>query len=293
MTRTTTALICAAAIGVTLAAARTYVGSDDDTEANAALSNQKLERTRSGRMTGADQELRLLVQTVRSVEETVAAQERRIAELEERLAQVPEWSLTAAQSADAGTVQNSAPDATPEPASNDPRPRGVTTVTSLIAQGFAEADANALVADIDALQMERLQLVYEANQPGGTDTSALSAAMQALPSERELIEERFGAAGYDKFLYASERPNRLVVRDVLNNSPAAAIGLQAGDQLISAASQRIYSVGDLMRAATTATGGQMALVVQRGEALIESTIPAGPLGVTTGLERVEPKPSAR
>lgn len=223
------------------------------------------------------------------LQQSIDAQDERIALLEERLQDRLAGRERAGDST-AVALGATDPETTADDSPIGDRQRaGIASISSLMDAGFLEADARALMTELDAIQLERLQLVYEVNRDNGSaDTSALSQAMQALPSERRLIEERFGADAYDQFLYASERPNRLVVRDVLRNSPAAAIGLQPGDQLISAANRRIYTPGDLMQAASTVQDGQMPLLIRRGETLIETAIPAGPLGVTTGRERINP-----
>lgn len=288
MSGKTPVLICAA-LGVVLAAVWTLVGSDaiDRGPVGPSL-------TAGFAAPGPDAASGTGLQdTLEELQRALAVQDERIARLEAQLAAAVDQPA-AVMSLVADAAATALSDEGASAATDSPRPpRGPATVAMLIEQGFAEADASQLVADLDALKLERLQIMYQANRPGGADTNELSSAMQALPSERQMIEERFGEEGYEKYLYASERPNRLVVQDVLNNSPAAAIGLKAGDQLISAANRRIYSVGDLMRAAASATGGQMALVIRRGDALIESTLPAGPLGVTTSLARIDPNPAIR
>ena len=76
------------------------------------------------------------------------------------------------------------------------------------------------------------------------------------------------------------RPNRVVVQDVMENSPAAIAGLRPGDTLVSAANRRIHSTRDLLQAANSGPVDE-ALRVRRGNSTLDVYVPRGPLGVRT------------
>ncbi|MDH3643440.1 MAG: PDZ domain-containing protein, partial [Gammaproteobacteria bacterium] len=177
----------------------------------------------------------------------------------------------------------SAADAPPEAGMQLRGRRGAVSEERLIAAGFAADQASEIVGRADAIAMQRLNTQYQAAREGWMDTDRYREAMSALPDVREELTASYGDDAYDRYLYASGRPNRLVVRDVLQDSPAGAAGLQAGDTVLAMADERIYSTRDLMAVASSGSEGEtVPLVVQRGDVTFELYVPRGPLGIRGG-----------
>ena len=98
--------------------------------------------------------------------------------------------------------------------------------------------------------MERLNLRYEMVREGGIDREEYRESIAKLPSTREILQTTYGDDAYDRYLYASGRTNRLVVRDVYQGSAAAEMGLLPGDIVLAWDNQRVYNSRDLMKIAT-------------------------------------------
>ena len=139
--------------------------------------------------------------------------------------------------------------------------------------------------------MERLNLRYEVARGGddGIDRQAYRESIGKLPSTREILQSTYGDEAYDRYLYASGRPNRLVVRDVYQGSAAEILGLIPGDVVLAWDNQRVYSSRDLLSIATSGNSGEsVPLRIQRGESKLELYMPRGPLGITTKQDSVLP-----
>ncbi len=157
-----------------------------------------------------------------------------------------------------------------------------------LAAGLDDVQADAMKLRIDELRWQRLNLQYALSDESRADE--VRRELRAIPSVRDLVTEAYGDAVYDQYLYAANRRNRVVVSDVMRNSPAEQIGLQPGDTLYSANGRRVFHNGDLYRAVSQADGNPVSLVVHRGSVVIEADIAAGPIGVVTSSRRVNPAP---
>ena len=158
--------------------------------------------------------------------------------------------------------------------------------------GFSDQDARDIIEQVDSMALERLNLRYQAAREGWLDTPEYAETMSELPDTREVLQNQYGAAAYDRYLYASGRSNRLVVGDVYQGSVAADAGLQPGDMVMEMADQRVYNTRDLMSIATQGSAGTtVPLVVQRGGALVQLYVPRGPLGIRArrGFENPGPE----
>jgi predicted metalloprotease with PDZ domain len=102
------------------------------------------------------------------------------------------------------------------------------------------------------------------------------------PNPEQQVRELLGDDGYDRYLYASGRPNRLVVDRVFANSAAAKAGLRSGDTVIALGGERVYGPNDLARIANNGEPDELIPVrVLRDGNLVEYYVPRGPLGVST------------
>jgi hypothetical protein len=161
----------------------------------------------------------------------------------------------------------------------------------LMEAGFSAFEARRIVQRVDELALERLELRYRAAREGWLNTPEYREQAGELPDTRELLESEFGQDGYDRYLYASGRPNRVIVDDVIHGSVAEAAGLQPGDVLLQMADRRIYGTRDLMRIGTQSSSqSPVPLTVERGGSLVQVYVPPGPLGVRTerGFENPAP-----
>ena len=177
-----------------------------------------------------------------------------------------ELADTAIDASDAGE-ENAAP------TFRGPR-RGGVSQANLVAAGMAPTQAATIVATVDRLTLERLNLRFEALRDGEARSRDFRQAMSDLPDIREVIESEYGNDAYDQYLYASGRPNRVVVTDVLQDSPAQRIGLRSGDVLIGMDGQRIYSASDIMSiAADSNSVNDMPVTIHRDGVLLDLYVP--------------------
>lgn len=100
-----------------------------------------------------------------------------------------------------------------------------------------------------------------------------------------MLRAELGDAEYEKYLLARGRSTSVAVSHVLASSPAARVGLQAGDQIVSYNGQRVFSTSDLMRQTMQGGDGNVVVDVLRDGAELQVVLPRGPIGVETGRFR--------
>ena len=84
---------------------------------------------------------------------------------------------------------------------------------------------------------------------------------------REIDQEKIGYAGF------KPEETKIVVKEVKPGEPAAAAGLQVGDQIIAVNGDRIeqsrYGAIDIVRAIRSSADQPVALTVKRGEEILD------------------------
>lgn len=158
-------------------------------------------------------------------------------------------------------------------------------------------DGEALTAaGLDSSESDRLRQRWERYQLDKIDLNdrALREGFFMTPRHRDehrALDAGFradlGEDGYEAYLVATGKPNRVALRDVIPGSAGSAAGLRPGDEILRYGSARVFSVQEVQLA--TASG-------QRGEAVpvellrdgepITVYVPRGPLGAALiGVER--------
>jgi hypothetical protein len=154
--------------------------------------------------------------------------------------------------------------------------------SKLVDLGVDERHAEWLRDSFENLQMEELYLRDRATRERWLQKPRYGRELHAL---RDEARGAIGEEDYDRMLFGSGRHNRVVLSDVLQNSPAAEAGIQAGDVLVRYDDRPVYDVRDLL--AETARGelGESAAVdVERDGELLRFFVARGPLGA-----RVQPR----
>lgn len=206
---------------------------------------------------------------LRERDAVIAALRDEIKTLSDRVAQLEGQAANTVTAADASQSQ---PEANGTPS--------IPTVASLTALGEDAGIAEQVLGRLDELALQRLNLRHQARLDGA-DRASIGAALRALPNERQALREEFGDASYDRYLYASGRPNRLAVRNVLQDSAAQGAGLQPGDVIQSIDGSSVFTLGDLQRIVREPDSGTVSIEVSRGSERFVSSMPRGPLGVRT------------
>jgi len=139
-------------------------------------------------------------------------------------------------------------------------------------------------------RLARLELRDQAIREDWIDTPEYVEKRQQLPGPTGGLREEFGDQTYDQYLYASGRPNRVIVREVFSGSAAESAGIEPGDILLSYASEPIYSMGDLQQATTEGDSGEAVLLeILRDDLPFSTSVPRGPLGISMTISRKEPE----
>ncbi|MDH3450903.1 MAG: PDZ domain-containing protein [Gammaproteobacteria bacterium] len=190
-----------------------------------------------------------------------------------------EAELAAQVSADAAGAEAAEPEELPE----------LPPVQRLVRAGIEPAVADAIQQRVSALEMERLYLRDQATREGWRDSDRFAEAMRELAQPAEALRREFGDQVYDQYLYAMGQGNRVLVASTLQDSPAAAAGIRAGDTVLSYAGERVYSISDLQSATVAGEPGASVVVeLVRDGVRWYATVPRGPLGVRLDITRRAP-----
>ena len=155
-----------------------------------------------------------------------------------------------------------------------------------LAVGFDPDQTAQLKKRVSEIEMERLYLRHRARREGWLRTPEYYEAVKEL---RQGMNEELGDDAYDRFLFASERPNRLLVKSVMESSPAEQTGLQPGDIIFRYDGSRIFSSRDFRDATTRGEMGEtVPMEIRRGGEILEVQLPRGPLGVRLDHTIVQP-----
>ena len=154
------------------------------------------------------------------------------------------------------------------------------TVDRLVAAGMDEATARAMKTKVDDIAMQRLYLRDQAMREGWVGDQRYRQENMRLASEQNGLRNEFGETAYEAYLYASGRPNRVQVQNVLENSPAFEAGLRTGDQVLSYNGKRTFMPNELRQATQRGTAGEMIpLKIRRNGQTMDLYVPRGPLGI--------------
>jgi hypothetical protein len=126
----------------------------------------------------------------------------------------------------------------------------------------------------EELRVAAMQAQYEAQRNGQTT--------QGINID-QMLRKELGDAEYERYLKAEGRPTEVRVTEVLATSAAERSGLKAGDEIISYGGTRVFDPRDLNTLTMqAAAGGSVTVQVKRDGQSIQVSVPAGPLGVTSG-----------
>ncbi len=137
-------------------------------------------------------------------------------------------------------------------------------------QEFASMQQRAQALYLENFQEEWLQR-----------REAFLAGAQAQDS-RDQLRSELGDDAYDRYLYASGRPNRVRVRRVMVGSAAAQAGIAEGDVLLSYDGERLFGFDDLRTASYQGEPGDTVLLeVRRDDGTVSQMIVTrGPMGIS-------------
>ncbi|MEM7502378.1 MAG: PDZ domain-containing protein [Pseudomonadota bacterium] len=148
----------------------------------------------------------------------------------------------------------------------------------LVSAGFTEADANWILRRESELQMEALNDRYAARRAGENASATFGGR-----STQAALRQELGEARYEQYLEASGRPTRIAISSVFEGSPALAAGLRPGDEIVNYDGRRVFAMSEVTSLTLEgAVGEPVPVDILRDGALMQVSIPRGPLGVTGG-----------
>ncbi|MEM9384657.1 MAG: PDZ domain-containing protein [Pseudomonadota bacterium] len=146
--------------------------------------------------------------------------------------------------------------------------------------GFPPDRAADLKARQDELSLKRLFLRDQARREGWMGSERYRTELAQINEGVEQLRSELGDSDYDRFLYATGRPNRVLVRTTLTGGPAQEAGLQPGDAILSYDGARVFDTRSLV---TMTQGGSFgtptSIEVERDGERLVLYIPRGPLGL--------------
>ena len=149
-------------------------------------------------------------------------------------------------------------------------------VVRLVAAGLSPDRAEWLTKRESELQMEQMQLIFDARQAG----ESLDRFDVRLDPDRALRAE-IGDLEYEQYLEADGRSTSVQVGTVLESSPGQRAGIQAGDEIVAYDGQRVFSYGELSNQTMNAEAGRSVVVdIVRGGVPMQVVVEAGPIGIS-------------
>jgi hypothetical protein len=154
-------------------------------------------------------------------------------------------------------------------------------VEALVDLGVHPADAERLRELWSEVEMSKVELGVLAASEGWANSHRHNEALRDLDAS---VREELDDTAYDQYLYASRRPNRMVVRDVIEGSVAWEAGVRPGDAILRYEGDRIFSDRELDLAISQGVIGEnVRLEIRRGDTERSFVVPREPLGVLSAL----------
>ena len=211
----------------------------------------------------------------------------RVASLESRLAQLEGAGVDVRESVASLENAESSDAEVAGPSDRSPTPgRPWFHGASLESLGFTPSEVQRIRETWEYTVMESLELETDRLRNG-------EKGWWAAIRDQEWIEnqarETLGDSGYDAMLYAGGSKNRVILSELIDDSPGAAAGIEAGDQLISYGGQRVFHPRALKRLTTGGAAGELVEIrVQRAGQPVRIFMPRGPIGARIVAESHAP-----
>lgn len=171
---------------------------------------------------------------------------------------------------------------------------GTPVETGLSQAALIEAGVEPMLADDivrrqSRLDMQELELRDQAGREGWSRSERFFDELRLLRGDADSLREEIGEDAYDRFLYLTGQPNRIVITSVIGDSPAQVSGIRSGDLFLEYDGSRIFGANDLRDATRSGQKGESvgATVLREGQ-VVHVMVPRGPLGVRMDTDRMDP-----
>ena len=149
-------------------------------------------------------------------------------------------------------------------------------VGRLIDSGFSENEARRILEQESEAAFKALEAAWEA-QRSGESIDRYSSDLDPYA----IMRSELGDDTYAQYLEAQGQPTSFKITQVLSGSPGSQIGLQPGDELVSYAGERVFTVTELRNRSMQGNPGEDVVIeIERDGTRIQLTVPRGPIGIT-------------
>lgn len=149
-------------------------------------------------------------------------------------------------------------------------------VGRLIDSGFSENEARRILEQESEAAFKALEATWEA-QRSGESIDRYSSDLDPYA----IMRSELGDDTYAQYLEAQGQPTSIKITQVLSGSPGSQIGLQPGDELVSYAGERVFTVAELRNRSMQGNPGEDVVIeIERDGTRIQLTVPRGPIGIT-------------
>jgi len=168
-------------------------------------------------------------------------------------------------------------------------PDRVTTATSLtemrkqilVTGGFTEEEANWVNQQQAEIELDNLYRQYRWRRQARENSPESARQWRGQGFTNHELRKRLGDEIYERYLKANGATTAAHVRSIVDKSPAAAAGLQAGDKITAYNGQRVFNMREVSNLTLEGQEGEPILLdIEREGNTIQLSIPRGPLGVT-------------
>ena len=213
--------------------------------------------------------------------EELDAQESRVRRLEAELA-IPETPETPAPSEDPEPADRA--EASTDSASDE---KPWFNAAALEAEGWRPHQVERIRLRWERLQMENLEIDNQrARKVPGWQKLGKQKFQSQVDARRDLGDE-----DYEAMRFAAGEPNRVVLTELLEISPAAEAGLLPGDEVISYDGQRVFTASALKFLTEVGEKGEPTEIrILRGNQEQRFFLPRGPLGTRLEAQVRPPYP---
>jgi C-terminal processing protease CtpA/Prc len=224
---------------------------------------------------------------IKSLQKSLSQEERQRHNLQKRVTQL-ERKLKKLQLI-TKTIEDEEPVPEKETEVSEEAEEELDRETRLVAAGLEPQQAKTIMQFLDDIEMERLYLHDQATREGWLGTPRYRQENMILNEREEELSLELGDADYDRYLYGTGQPNRVIIQSVIEGSPAQEVGIQSQDIAYSYDGNRLYNIRDLITATTEGIPNESVLLeVIRDGNIYEFYLPRGPLGVRVTSESLKP-----
>jgi hypothetical protein len=160
--------------------------------------------------------------------------------------------------------------------------------------GFTWEDIEAIAPLLSEIQVLAGELDDRARREGWINTARYAEEIDALSTFENPLRDELGDDGFDRYLYAIGRHNRVVVGGIIPASEARKAGFQSGDVIVRYGGEPVYSKWHLVRLRSSGEAGEPVVVeINRDGQPMQITIPRGPMGFGGSEENINPNTNTK